>query len=76
MIQYSLGLGRKLHEEVAEFGEIGEMEELVDMLEVVYTLASLLDASLGQLEALRIAKKLQRDGFDQNLYLVEVKKGD
>jgi predicted house-cleaning noncanonical NTP pyrophosphatase (MazG superfamily) len=52
------------------------VEELVDMLEVGYTLASLLDVSLGQLEALRIAKKLKRDGFDQNLDLLEVKKGE
>ena len=52
------------------------VEELVDMFEVVYTLASLLDVSLGHLEALRIAKKLQRGGFDQKLYLVEMKKGE
>ena len=55
-IQYSMGLGKKLQEEVAEFGETGAVEGLVDMLGVGYTLASLLDVSLGQLEVLRIAK--------------------
>ena len=70
---YKLALEEKLQEEVAEFGEAGTIEELVDILEVIYALAAIQAVNAHQLEALRLAKKQERGGFEQRLFLIEVK---
>jgi predicted house-cleaning noncanonical NTP pyrophosphatase (MazG superfamily) len=70
---YKLALGKKLQEEVTEFGESGTIEELVDILEVIYALAAVQGVSPAQLEALRFKKAQERGGFEQRLLLIEVK---
>jgi predicted house-cleaning noncanonical NTP pyrophosphatase (MazG superfamily) len=70
---YKLALGKKLQEEVAEFGEAGAVEELVDILEVIYALAAVQRVNPSQLEALRLEKAQERGGFERRLFLIEVK---
>lgn len=70
---YKLELGKKLQEEVAEFGEAGTVEELVDLLEVVYALAAVQGINPAQLEILRFKKAQERGAFEQRLFLIEVK---
>lgn len=70
---YKLALEEKLQEEVAEFGETGSIEELVDILEVIYALAAVQGVNPLQLEALRLEKAQERGGFEQRLFLIEVK---
>jgi predicted house-cleaning noncanonical NTP pyrophosphatase (MazG superfamily) len=68
---YRRELGRKLQEEVAEFGESGEVEELADILEVVYALAAAEGVSKSQLEEMRGRKRGERGGFERRIFLVE-----
>lgn len=68
-------LREKLIEETGEFLESGDVSELADILEVVYALAQLEGLSTADLEALRLAKRAKRGGFEQRLFLESVNDG-
>lgn len=73
--EYLIELERKLKEEVEEYlqtdNEIDAIEELADIMEVILALAEVYD---GDVEAVRKAKADKRGGFEDKIYLIEVKK--
>jgi predicted house-cleaning noncanonical NTP pyrophosphatase (MazG superfamily) len=69
--EYQAELRRKLVEEAAEAACAGDdslMEELADVLEVVIALAAASGATLGDVEAKRLAKRAERGGFEGRVY--------
>lgn len=62
----------KLSEEMEEFRISHEPEELADLLEVIHSLAALVDCSPEQLEELRRQKQKERGGFQERILLVQV----
>ena len=71
---YFIALKQKLQEEVTEFNNDQTVEELADILEVILTLSSLLGANAAKLEKLRLNKREQRGGFDQQIFLSKVER--
>ncbi|WP_099205486.1 nucleoside triphosphate pyrophosphohydrolase [Scatolibacter rhodanostii] len=69
---YFLSLQEKLQEETEEYLEDTNPEELADILEVVYALAACQNLSIADLEAMRLAKRKERGGFDKRVYLISV----
>lgn len=65
-------LRRKLGEEVEEYLESESIEELADILEVIYTLSNHQGYPPDKLEAIRQSKSLERGGFSDRVYLIEV----
>lgn len=70
---YREALEKKLDEEVAEFHASGDVEELADILEVVYALAAAKGVREWELSEKRLAKRNERGGFDQRIYLIATK---
>ncbi|HIU46615.1 MAG TPA: nucleoside triphosphate pyrophosphohydrolase [Candidatus Fimadaptatus faecigallinarum] len=66
------GLKRKLSEELAEYLESGSLEELADLLEVMHGVAYHSGVSWQELEAVRLAKRAERGGFERGVRLLEV----
>ena len=66
-------LAEKLNEEVAEFQESRSIEELADILEVVRALGEHLGVNIGELEAIREKKAVERGGFSEGVFLVETR---
>lgn len=62
-------LENKLGEELAEYLESKEVEELADLLEVIYRITELRGFSKEALESLRLKKRQERGGFENNLVL-------
>lgn len=48
------------------------LEELADILELIHAALPLHEATFGDLEKIRIAKKEKRGGFEEGIYLIEV----
>ncbi len=65
-----LRLTDKLAEECAEFRESGEIEELVDVVEVVHALIAAYGLTWEVFEAMRLAKREARGGFDGGVILI------
>ena len=65
-----LRLTDKLAEECAEFRESGEIEELVDIVEVVHALVAASGLTWDGFEAMRLAKREARGGFDDGVILI------
>lgn len=63
----------KLKEETNEYTQSGEVEELADILEIIYALAELSGVSQLELEALRKKKRRERGGFENRIYLKEIR---
>ncbi|AKB27411.1 hypothetical protein MSSIT_0692 [Methanosarcina siciliae T4/M] len=63
-------LERKLEEELAEYLESKELEELADLLELILRIAELRGSSKEDLEALRLQKKLEKGGFEKNMFML------
>lgn len=63
-------LENKLFEELKEYIESKELEELADLLEVIYRIAELRGSSKEGLEALRLRKKQEKGGFENNRVLL------
>lgn len=74
--EYQEKLQEKLQEEVNEFLENPTKEELADILEVVYSLANLLDANKKDLEQIRKQKAQDRGGFKNKIILEEIKNNE
>ena len=66
------GLKRKLSEELAEYLESGSLEELADLLEVMHGVAYHSGVSWQELEAVMLAKRAERGGFERGVRLLEV----
>lgn len=66
----------KLLEEVEEFLNAERtsesVEELADILEIIFALAQKYGTEEEELLEMRDLKRLERGGFDQGLYLIEV----
>lgn len=69
-------LQRKLDEEVKEFHDCihveSELEELADIVEVCLAYAKRLGYSEEQFNSIRLRKKEEKGGFDQNYFLFDV----
>lgn len=65
--EYKLELIKKLGEEIIEFAEEGNPEELADVIEVIEALKIL--PEYADVEALRLAKREERGGFDERIIL-------
>lgn len=71
--EYSEMLHKKLHEEIKEFNETSDSEqiaELADIVEVIYAIVESKGLSIDNFELVRIAKKEDRGGFAQKLFLI------
>jgi len=62
-------LENKLKEEIEEYFESRKTEELVDLLEIIYRISELNGFSKDELEALRLKKRGEKGGFENNLIL-------
>ena len=74
--KYKIELEKKLLEECNEvLNSSGDdrIEELADLLEVMISLASIENKTLGDVEEIRVKKKNKRGGFDKKIYLKGVK---
>lgn len=70
---YKVELYKKLQEEVVEFLSNDNFEELADIIEVIYAIADLQQISRSVLEDVRVKKAIERGGFTERLFLVDVK---
>ncbi len=70
--EYLSLLDIKLNEEVAEYQESGALEELADILEVIRAIIAIRGSSIGEVEAIREAKREERGGFEQRILLEDV----
>jgi predicted house-cleaning noncanonical NTP pyrophosphatase (MazG superfamily) len=64
---------KKLEEECAELKEARNVEELADVHEVLIALSDALGISREELEKVRRDKAASRGGFQQKIFLEEVK---
>ena len=67
-------LEKKLKEEVEEYLESKSVEELTDIIEVINRISELKGVSHNELEKIRQKKADERGKFNENLFLVDVKK--
>lgn len=73
--EYCEMLNKKLHEELQEFEEASDTEqiaELADIVEVIYAIVGSKNVSLDEFDQVRLAKKEDRGGFAQKLFLISV----
>lgn len=73
--EYREALEEKLREECGEVissGKNGRCEELADVLEVIRALAGLENKTLDDIIYIADAKKAERGGFDNRIYLEKV----
>lgn len=72
---YAEALHSKLAEEVAEYFESRSIEELADIVEVIYALVKQRGLSIKDLESARLKKYDDAGGFENGIFLVEVRRG-
>lgn len=68
-VQYAQALVDKLREEVDEFCLDRQPEELADILEVILALAKNQGIGADELESIREAKRKERGGFEDRVFL-------
>ena len=61
-------------EEANEFVAEDSPEELADLLEVIHAIAKVKNISLEEVEKIRQEKRNKRGGFEEKIYLEDVKK--
>lgn len=66
--EYLTRLDEKLQEELAEYLADKSLEELADLLEVLMAVAEA-RGSMAEVEAIRVAKKAERGGFEKCILL-------
>lgn len=73
---YVIELKKKLEEELEEYQEATSneeaIEELADILELMHALAGVHESSIGEVEEVRKKKAIERGGFKDRIYLIEV----
>lgn len=65
-------LEKKLEEEFKEYMESKEILELADMVEVIYAILDAKDIDIDDFERSRKAKRENRGGFDERIFLIDV----
>lgn len=74
---YITELKKKVHEELQEYEEATTneeaIEELADILELLYALAKTHGSTITEVEKIRAKKAGERGGFNDKIYLIEVK---
>ncbi|MBO8156250.1 MAG: nucleoside triphosphate pyrophosphohydrolase [Bacillaceae bacterium] len=74
--EFEAELKKKAQEELQEYfaatNDKESLEELADLLEIIRTLARLHGASMAKLEQIRKNKELERGGFQDRIFLMEV----
>ncbi|QNF29959.1 nucleoside triphosphate pyrophosphohydrolase [Metabacillus elymi] len=74
--EYIKELQTKGFEELTEYVEAKDkessLEELADVLEIIHALAEYHGSSINQIEEIRKKKAVERGGFKEKIYLVEV----
>jgi predicted house-cleaning noncanonical NTP pyrophosphatase (MazG superfamily) len=68
-VEFQVHLESKLAEELAEFQESKKIEELVDMVEIIQAIAETQGLEWSAFEAMRAAKRMDRGGFRERLFL-------
>ncbi|WP_277674340.1 nucleoside triphosphate pyrophosphohydrolase [Piscibacillus halophilus] len=75
--EYEKELKNKLTEEVNEYLESEDnnssLEELADVLEIIHSLSQIHGGSIDKVEDIRKQKAIERGGFKDKVYLIEVK---
>ncbi|MDX1923639.1 MAG: nucleoside triphosphate pyrophosphohydrolase [Rickettsiaceae bacterium] len=70
--EYEVRLKEKLIEEAEEVKDADSrdeiLEELADVLEIVYSIGSLYDLTLEDIEKVRLDKKAKKGGFEKRIY--------
>ncbi|MHA1749290.1 MAG: phosphoribosyl-ATP pyrophosphohydrolase [Promethearchaeota archaeon] len=64
-------LEKKLHEELEEYDASKSIIELADLIEVIYRIAELRNVTVEELELIRNEKRIEKGGFDKNIYLLD-----
>ncbi|MFD0824420.1 nucleoside triphosphate pyrophosphohydrolase [Neobacillus sp. M.A.Huq-85] len=74
--EYIMELKNKIYEELEEYVETyndqDAIEELADLLEVIISLARCHGSSFEMLEEVRRMKEVNRGGFKEKIYLIQV----
>ncbi|KRE70884.1 nucleoside triphosphate pyrophosphohydrolase [Paenibacillus sp. Soil750] len=73
--EHAVMLNKKLHEEFLEYTNANEedkVEELADLVEVVYAILESKGVSFEEFEKVRLAKREERGGFKEKLFLINV----
>lgn len=65
-------LEKKLEEEFKEYMESKEILELADMVEVIYAILDAKGIDIDDFERSRKAKRENRGGFDERIFLIDV----
>lgn len=65
-------LEKKLEEEFKEYMESKEILELADMVEVIYAILDAKDIDIDDFERSRKAKRENKGGFDERIFLIDV----
>ncbi|WP_318617097.1 nucleoside triphosphate pyrophosphohydrolase [Sporosarcina sp. YIM B06819] len=74
--EYITEINNKLGEELAEYLETtttaDALEELADLLELIHAAAVYHGSTFEELEKVRVEKAVQRGGFNERIFLLEV----
>ena len=72
-LEHQHEITKKMFEELNEYNEATSkskaIEELVDIVELIYAAVQLHDLSIDEFEAIRLAKKQKKGGFEKGIYL-------
>lgn len=71
--EYLKELDKKLLEEAHEFIEDHSIEELGDLMEVILAIMEFKNISMNDVEKSRIIKKADKGGFNDKIYLIDIK---
>lgn len=75
--EYLAELRKKSEEELQEYlkakTDEEALEELADLLEIIHSLAKAHGANMDQVEQIRLKKAKDRGGFEEKIFLIEVK---
>ncbi|QSO54142.1 nucleoside triphosphate pyrophosphohydrolase [Alicyclobacillus curvatus] len=75
--EYAKELKVKLSEELREYletqSDVDAVEELADIVEIIHALCTVHGSSAKALEGVRQAKAEKRGGFQEKIFLIEVK---
>ena len=64
-------LDSKLREELEEYESSRSVVELADLIEVIYRISELRNTPIKALESIRLEKRVERGGFEKNLFLID-----
>ncbi|MGG3802677.1 nucleoside triphosphate pyrophosphohydrolase [Metabacillus fastidiosus] len=62
----------ELKEYIAAEDRKSSLEELADLLEIIHSLAQYHDTTIDEIEKIRRRKEIERGGFKEKIYLIEV----